>query len=76
MFDVGASQTIAAHDPVTRRARPTALNRKRAHATAQNQSRADHGGRPAAKAVIIMTLDLDSTIGPVGITGERGENSV
>jgi len=59
MFDVGAGESIAAHDPVTGSPRPATLNRQGANASPQCQLSSDHSRGATREAMIFVALNLD-----------------
>ena len=59
MFDVGAGESIAAHDPVTRSPRPATLDSQSMNASPQYQLSSDHSRRATREAMIFVALSLD-----------------
>src|SRR6266404_946052 len=56
--DVGAGQSISAHEPINRLSWPTALHCQRAYSPSQCQLRSDHGRRVATESVRILSFNL------------------
>ena len=73
MFDVGASERIAAYDPVTRPSRPATLDRQDADASPQSQLSSDHGSRATREAMIFVALNLDGRPLTVRVSGHGKE---
>jgi len=75
VLNVGARQSVPAHNSIARRTGPSALNSECAHAATQCQLSANHRGQCPLEAMIFGALDLNRGAGPVCIRGHR-ENGV
>jgi hypothetical protein len=76
MFDIGASQGIAADDSVLWRARPATLNGQCPNTPAKDQLAPDHCGRPTPKAMFLVALDLDSAIDSIRVRRQSRESAI
>jgi hypothetical protein len=73
MFDVGTGKPAAAHYPVARRARPTALDGEFAHAAAERYLPANHSSVATRKTVSLILLNLNAGARAIRLSGEPDE---
>ena len=71
VFDVGASQAVAAHESIDGLSRPAAFDRQCPDPAAQSELTPDHRRRAAAKTVRLLSLDLYPCSAAIGFAGQR-----
>ena len=71
--DASTGEPAAAHETVTRLARPTRLDDERADARAKRDARPDHRRAADAEAMAFVLLDTDARAPPVGLAREHGQ---
>ncbi len=74
VLDVGASETIAAHESITGLSRPAALDRHCPDSMPQRQLTADHRRGSAAKTVRVKFFDLYGGASAIGFAGKRSKS--
>jgi hypothetical protein len=73
MFEVGAGESISAHDPVTRSPRPATLNSQGMNASPQCQLSSDHSRRATREAMIFVALNLNGGPPTIRVSSHRKE---
>ena len=73
VFDIGASQTISAHESIDGLSRPTTFDREGPDSAPQRQLTPDHSRGSPAKAMRLLSFDLYARSSAIGFAGERSK---
>src|SRR6266481_395565 len=75
VLDIGAGQSISAHEPINRLSWPTAFHCQRAYSPSQRQLSSNHGRRVATESMRVVSFNLNTRAFAIGFTCERSQRS-